>query len=142
YWCFPSIKELAEMSCERLSNIEDFIIGRVGYGQLAFNCPVDLTAFRENLQKDLFGGVIIITNQKVQVYSSSYPKPARGSGLNVPATITIENMAPVDPETKKPILDPTRAEVKTHVKKLKSLKGMKFLNYYPLVGTWIFQVQH
>lgn len=142
YWCLPSIEELQQMSLDHLANVEDFIIGRKGFGQIAFNYSVDLTTFKDSLAEELFGKVVQINDKTVQVYGSPYSSPEVGTGINVPATITLENLAPLDANTKSPILEPARPEVKDLIKKLKKLRGMQFISYDPFVGTWVFQVGH
>lgn len=101
YWCTPSLKELSELSVQRLANVENFIIGRIGQGQIAYNYPVDLSGVaifcEENnstLNKELFGKIVEIGNRIVKVYQDAENKPPIGFGLNIPATISLEGIQP------------------------------------------------
>ncbi|RCK55589.1 hypothetical protein Cantr_05680 [Candida viswanathii] len=92
------------MSIDELSSLDNFIVGRVGCGQVAYNYPVDLSqvyldAQKQGipLEKELFGKVIEIGPRVVVTYKDHPNTPAMGFGLNVPATITLEGIKPKDP---------------------------------------------
>lgn len=51
YWSIPTIKQLSEMNIDQLSSLDNFIIGRVGCGQIAYNYPVDLSQVYLDAQK-------------------------------------------------------------------------------------------
>lgn len=112
YWCSPSIEKLSHLPMNQLSIVPDFIIGRKGYGCITFNREVDLTAFAPNLKEELFGkNVIFHPTKTVEVYPDLSQKPSIGYGLNVPATITLENIYPIDRKTKKPLKDGLRSVI-------------------------------
>jgi nucleoporin NUP145 len=141
YWCSPSIEELQSLPLRQLAEVPGFTIGRKGCGVIRFDLPVDLSAFWSDLKANLFDNVVRINkNHTVEVYpNGSVPL---GTGLNVPATITLEKVFPV-----------TRGRVATNaaskdlenrllVKKLKELKDMEFVMYDPINGSWTFKVKH
>ncbi|ODV83617.1 hypothetical protein CANARDRAFT_184278, partial [[Candida] arabinofermentans NRRL YB-2248] len=141
YWCSPSISYLSTLSKTELSHVEDFVAGRLGYGQVSFQYPVDLTAFQDNWDQ-LLGGCILFRPKILQVYPDGFTKPCQGNGLNVPATVMVEGCFPIDKSTKKPIKDPSSPEMNTFIKKLKNINGMNFINYDFITGTFTFSVEH
>ena len=128
YWCSPLPQELAKMSPEELAEVDCFIVGRVGYGQILYQFPVDLLGLPGGVDS-LFGQVVRIERLKVVVYEGT--KPRVGSGLNVPATITLEGMFPKPGESRH-----------DYIKRLKRQVGMDFVTYDPITGTWVFKVMH
>lgn len=138
YWSSPSIDDLRSQSSYDLCNVEDFIIGRRGFGQIAFGFPVDLSstineALAENkqIQDKLFGDIVEIDNKIVKVYHNNLKKPPVGQGINVPAIITLENVEKKD--------DMPLSEF---IKYLKRQPGMEFVTYDPITCAWTFKVQH
>ncbi|CAI5759251.1 unnamed protein product [Candida verbasci] len=135
YWSSPSVPELLNMSNEQLSNLENFIVGRVGCGQIAYNYPVDLTKIVAEsngaLEKELFGKIIQIGNKMVITYKDCPNKPPIGNDLNVPATITLENVKPKQ-----------NLSIDDHIKFLKKQVGMEFITYDPITHIWVFKVKH
>ncbi|GCF01610.1 hypothetical protein ZYGM_000250 [Zygosaccharomyces mellis] len=144
YWCSPSIEKLSRLPMNQLSVVPDFIIGRKGYGCITFNHEVDLTAFSPNLEEELFGkNVVFHPTKTVEVYPEESQKAPIGYGLNVPATISLENIYPVDRKTKKPLNDGSRSdEVQLLIKRLKNMRDMEFISYNPFGGIWTFKVNH
>ena len=145
YWCSPSIEQLLNMPVKQLASVPDFAIGRKGYGTITFNYDVDLTGLADDLKNNLFGKVVIFNPTKtVEVYPDPETKPPVGQGLNVPSTITIENVYPIDKRTKKVIKDVSSSlETQKLVKKLKNMGGgMEFISYNPYGGVWTFRVKH
>lgn len=142
YWCSPTIEELSEMSLRELSEVHSFTIGRKGVGTISFNLPVDLSQFCADLKSYLFGGVVRINkNKTVEVYPD-YQVPL-GTGLNVPATITLEKCFPIS-KSKKHLNDPRAKdlEIRLFTKKLQSMKDMEFIAYDQFTGAWTFKVKH
>ncbi|CAK7890949.1 nucleoporin Nup145p [[Candida] anglica] len=138
YWCSPSIKELSGYSIDQLSEVDNFIIGKVGFGQISYGYPVDLSGVsvscKDNgttLNKELFGNLVQFKKGCVLVYHGDANKPPIGFGLNVPATITMENMFPKSSETSIEF-----------IKRLQMQKGMDFVTYDPITGYWVFKVMH
>ncbi|KAI5958552.1 NUP145 [Candida theae] len=138
YWTYPSVDELSQMDSSNLENVQDFIIGRVGYGQIAYDYPVDLTNIVSNadgngtsIAEELFDNIVTIKQSAVLVYKDNEEKPPLGNELNVPATITLEGIKP------KP-----NVSMKDHINYLKSQIGMEFVTYDPITYVWVFKVKH
>ncbi|AMD21332.1 HER053Wp [Eremothecium sinecaudum] len=144
YWCSPTIEQLQQLPVKQLTAVPNFVIGRKGYGTISFDLDVDLSAFRDDFKRHLFGGVIIFNeNKTVEVYPDDSMKPAIGLGLNVPSTISLERIYPVDKKTNKLFTDNSDfTKVQLFVKKLKSMRDMDFISYNPYDGIWTFKVKH
>lgn len=138
YWTSPSIDEISSWSLKDLSNIENFIIGRRGYGQIVFNSPVDLSDLKKkcleqekSLEDELFGEIVEIGMKFVKVYKDHENKPPRGFGMNVPSTITLEHIEPTG-----------GSELSSFIMMLKLKPGMEFVTYDPIMFIWTFKVEH
>ncbi|CUM55356.1 uncharacterized protein AC631_02131 [Debaryomyces fabryi] len=138
YWCTPSLSELSQLSAQRLANVENFIIGRIGHGQIAYNYPVDLSGVamicEENntpLNEELFGKIVEIGDRIVKVYQDAENKPPIGFGLNIPATISLESIQPRKGESRSDF-----------IKYLQRQVGMEFVTYDPITCIWTFKVKH
>lgn len=137
YWCSPSIEELSKMTSLELTHVENFSAGRKSYGNLMFRFPVDLTAF-EGRWESLLGSSIVFHKKTLQVYPDDANKPRQGNGLNIPAVITLENVFP-------PRYDPSNPDTKlleSHIQRLKTAHGMKFISFDPISGNYVFEVEH
>lgn len=136
YFTIPSIDSLKKMPANSLRAVTDLIVGRVGYGQVAFQEPVDLTTLQS--VEDLLGGIVVFEDRNCTVYPDDMDtKPRPGQGLNVPATITLERCWPLDKATRQPIKEGTKLE--KHVKRLRSLPDTSFISYED--GEWCFGVE-
>ncbi|SMN18990.1 similar to Saccharomyces cerevisiae YGL092W NUP145 Essential nucleoporin, subunit of the Nup84p subcomplex [Maudiozyma saulgeensis] len=144
YWCSPSPDELRKLSSEQLASVSNFIIGRKGYGTISFNFDVDLTSVARNIETQLFGKIVNFNSSKtVEVYPDHNTKPTVGYGLNIPATISIEGVYPIDKKTKKPHVNSQKSsEIQLLIRRLKNMKGMEFISYNPFGGIWTFRVNH
>lgn len=144
YWCSPPTEQLLHLPLKQLAAVPNFVIGRKGFGYITFNYDVDLTAFVDDLKKQLFGKVVVFHPTKtVEVYPDESQKPPIGGGLNVPATITLENVYPVDKRSKKQLKDASKFdEIQILVKRLRNMRNMDFISYNPFGGVWTFKVNH
>lgn len=149
YWCSPPVSVLAKMPFSELCSVENFVVGRKKYGQVAFESAVDLVDFAklgktpaEGLRKALLceGEIRFLEKNVLQVYSDPATKPPRGQGMNVPALVTLEGVFPNGVP---------REECKDfHFQKLlarlkqKSQREMEFVNYVMETGSWAFRVPH
>ncbi|KAI5954905.1 NUP145 [Candida jiufengensis] len=138
YWSTPEIDVLSELEDEQLRSINNFIIGRVGHGQIAYDYPIDLTRVKENselngtsIMEELFDNTISINNPTILAYKDDNNKPALGFELNVPATITLENIKPAEGKS-----------IDDHINYLKRQIGMEFVKFDPLTSDWTFKVKH
>jgi nuclear pore complex protein Nup98-Nup96 len=135
YWMEPSKQEIESMSRTQRQKVTNFTVGRKGVGKVRFNPPVDLTSI--NLDT-LCGGLIVLDIRLCTVYPNGTPKPARGSGLNVPSTISLENSWPRRGKD----LHVSSAKMKKHIDGLKKVKDTKFVEYDKDTGVWTFTVEH
>ncbi|AET37983.1 nucleocytoplasmic transporter NUP145 Ecym_2236 [Eremothecium cymbalariae DBVPG len=144
YWCSPSIEQLQKLPIKQLSAIPNFVIGRKRYGSISFDLDVDLTDFKDDFRGNLFGRVIAFNeNKTVEVYPDDSIKPSIGQGLNVPATISLERIYPVEKRTNQPITGTSEiSKVQYFVKRLKCMREMEFISYKPYGGIWTFKVKH
>ncbi|KAG0659037.1 hypothetical protein C6P46_005333 [Rhodotorula mucilaginosa] len=140
YFTSPSLDTLQKLPAAKLRAVPDLVVGRVGYGQVAFSQPVDLTTLPS--VEELLGGLVRLEDRNATVYPDEYDdiKPPPGEGLNVPATITLENCFPLDKATRKPIKDKEHPRVQQHMKRLRNLEGTEFVDFEPETGKWTFEV--
>lgn len=142
YWCSPPLKHLLQLPQDDLKSVENFIVGRDNFFQVAYDHRVDFTGIVKlaiengtTVDKQLFGKSKVFNMSKhgqLEVYLNyATVKPALGFGLNVPATITLEQI--------KPSVD---SNVQGLIRKLKSQTGQEFLTYDPIKYTWVFRVKH
>lgn len=140
YWMIPSAQKLKQLSREQQKRVIGLTIGRRGYGQVRFDNPVDVTGVKD---LDKIAGEIVIFDQRVcTVYPETMEKPHPGQGLNVPATITLEDCFPVSKNERGKIRDPEHPRFVSHLRRLKSIKDTEFVDYLPNEGIWIFKVRH
>jgi nuclear pore complex protein Nup98-Nup96 len=140
YWTKPSIAELSKIPFPGLQNLKHFTCGRVGYGEIKFLQPVDLTACHSI--HNIAGKIITFEDRECTVYPVESEKPVRGEGLNVPAEIKLYGCWPVDKATREPIRDEKHPKFAAHLRKLKSIPETHFISYEPGKGEWVFEVQH
>ncbi|ORX89753.1 Nucleoporin2-domain-containing protein [Basidiobolus meristosporus CBS 931.73] len=140
YWVSPSIAELKKMTPGQLKRVEDFEVGRTGYGKVRFLEPVDLS---DIASLDSIPGEIVIFEKKVCiVFPDEANKPPPGKGLNAPAVVTLNNCWPIDKATRQPIRDMKHPKLQQHVKKLKAMAETQFLDFNYETATWSFMVNH
>jgi nuclear pore complex protein Nup98-Nup96 len=140
YWTKPSIAELSKMPFPDLQNLKHFTCGRVGYGEVKFLQPVDLTTCHSI--HNITGKIITFEDRECTVYPVESEKPTRGEGLNVPAEIKLYGCWPVDKATRDPIRDEKHPKFAAHLRKLKTIPETHFISYEPGKGEWVFEVQH
>lgn len=139
YWTSPPIDVLLDLSKAELSKVRDFKVGRRGYGQISFSSVVDLSTL-ERLE-DVTGNIVTFERKLCTVYPDERLKPPAGKGLNVPATVTLENCFPLSKDKREPIRDPNHPRFQQHVDRLKRMSETTFVDYLADSGTWIFQVK-
>jgi nuclear pore complex protein Nup98-Nup96 len=141
YYVTPSIEELQKLPSAKLRRVPDLVVGRVGFGEIKFTQPVDLTTLPA--LEDLLGGVVLFEDRYCTVYPPEFEdvKPAPGGGLNVPAVIELERCWPLDKATRLPIKDEANPKLVQHVKKLKGLAETEFIEFEAEKGRWTFRVE-
>lgn len=126
YYTEPSIDTLKKMPANQLRQVRDLVVGRIGYGHVAFQSPVDLTILQS--VEDLLGEVVVFEDRTCSC-----------EVFKVPATITLERCFPIDKATRQPIKEGPKLE--KHIKRLKSIPETEFIDFIAASGTWVFAVK-
>ena len=139
YYMRPSRAELEKMTQDQRSKIIDFEIGREGCGHVVFNQPVNLNKIPLD---DIYDKIAVITLRSLTIYPDSTKKPLRGTGLNVPSTIFLENSWPRNRDKKTPSHEFSGPRFNKHVERLRKVEGTEFVRYDKETGVWVFNVPH
>jgi len=123
YYTVPPFHNVASVA-----SVPNFVIVRKGYGSISFNEPVDLTGISSlsSLQE-----IVKISRGTVSVYPNESEPIPLGTGLNIPAQVSLINLFP-----------PSGIELQLYMKQLQSKSDMEFVFYRPDIGTWVFNVNH
>ncbi|KAJ7068811.1 nucleoporin autopeptidase-domain-containing protein [Mycena amicta] len=142
YWVRPDLNTLRQAGYTKLSAFPDLVVGRVGYGEIQFLEPVDLTGLPK--LNVLLGGVVRFEDKECSVYpdSDEVEKPPPGQGLNVRARMTLVRCWAVDKATREPIKDASHPSAVKHLKRLKNMKETTFESFDLSKGEWVFTVDH
>jgi nuclear pore complex protein Nup98-Nup96 len=142
YWVKPDLDTLRQAGYSQLSSFENLIVGRVGYGEIHFLDPVDLTGLSK--LDELRGVVVRFDDKECTVYpdSDDADKPAPGTGLNVRARIILVRCWAVDKATREPIKDEKNPAAVKHLKRLKNMRDTQFESFDVSEGKWTFTVDH
>jgi len=140
YYTIPELSELYNASDEDLCDVEDFVVGRKGFGKLTYLEPVDLGS-KSNLDR-ICGTLVVFTHGKCEVYPNAADNREPGEGLNHRAEISLEDCWPIDKETQQPITDPKSVKQRSRERMLRHVPGTAFKSYNPATGVWVFTVEH
>ena len=142
YWVKPDLDTLRRTGYQELSSYSGLIVGRVGYGEIHFLEPVDLTGLSK--LDELQGLVVRFDDKECTVYpdSDDADKPAPGTGLNVKARITLVRCWAADKATREPIKDEKHPSAVKHLKRLKNMRDTQFESFDVSEGKWTFTVDH
>ena len=111
------------------ASVPNFIVGRKGYGTISFNSPVDCT----NVPSlSILREIVEIERGRATVYPDESRKPSVGTGLNVPAEVTLENVRP----------PPDFEGDEYYIKELRETPDTTFVSYDLETGVWVFTVGH
>ncbi|OIW24471.1 hypothetical protein CONLIGDRAFT_623337 [Coniochaeta ligniaria NRRL 30616] len=139
YWMSPSKDEILAMNRVQRQKVENFAVGRENVGSVSFKVPVDLS----NIDLDeLYGNIVILEPRSATVYPIAAKKPPVGKGLNVPATISLEQSWPRARDKRTPVQDKSGSRIAKHIERLKRIENTKFEDYDPEHGIWTFSVEH
>ncbi|KAI5810485.1 nuclear protein 96-domain-containing protein [Pyronema omphalodes] len=141
YWMVPNAAKLKSLTREQQKKVIGLTIGRRGYGTIRFDNPVDITGIPCEIE-EIPGTVVVFETRVCTVYPEHLEKPSPGKGLNVPATISLEECYPLTKNQRDKITDPEHPRYITHIRRLKSIKDTEFVEYSPNNGLWIFKVRH
>ncbi|KAI8982767.1 nucleoporin autopeptidase-domain-containing protein [Trametes punicea] len=142
YWVKPDLETLKKMGHDELMSFKGLTVGRVGYGQITFLEPVDLTGLPR--LSSLLGEIVRFDDKECSVYpeSDDADKPPPGAGLNVKARIELLRCWALDKATRAPIKDPEHPAAQRHLKRLKNMKETHFEGFDMEEGKWTFTVDH
>ncbi|KAE9404840.1 hypothetical protein BT96DRAFT_955485 [Gymnopus androsaceus JB14] len=142
YYVKPNMETLKSSGFDQLSSFKDLVVGRVGYGEIHFLEPVDLTGLLK--LGELLGGVVRFEEKECSVYpeADDTEKPPEGSGLNVRAKISLKRCWVMDKAHREPIKDEKHPSAVKHLKKLRNMKDTHFEGFDISDGTWTFTVDH
>ncbi|XP_061558364.1 nuclear pore complex protein Nup98-Nup96 isoform X1 [Phycodurus eques] len=139
YYTIPSMDELADMVDDGGECVvENFTIGRKGYGSIFFPGTVNVTGL------DL-DQIVHFRRKEVIVYPDDKNKPADGEGLNRRAEVTLDGVWPNDKTSCTQIRSPERLtdmNYEGRLEKAARKQGARFLEYRPETGSWVFEVAH
>jgi len=137
YFTRPSIDVLDKMSEEELSNVNDFMVGCQGIGEIVFPGKTNVNGLDINR-------IVVFNKREVILYPNDNEKPPIGKGLNKKAIITLYKCWPFTKnEGKKKALKDDEKALNRFEQKLKmKTEGSKgiFLGYDKENGAWKFQV--
>jgi nuclear pore complex protein Nup98-Nup96 len=142
YCVEPSISTLSKLGYEELARVKGLVVKRIGYGEIRFAEPVDLTTLTK--LSDLLGEQVRFDEMECSVYpdSDGVDKPPPGNGLNVCARIALLHCWPLDKATRQPIKDEKHPAAVKHLKRLKSMRDTIFESFDFAEGKWTFTVDH
>ncbi|KAL2479060.1 Nuclear pore complex protein [Forsythia ovata] len=134
YYTVPCLSELATrefMNPGFCSRIQDFTVGRVGYGCVKFIGETDVRWL------DL-DQIIKFSRCEVVVYEDESSKPVLGHGLNKPAEVTLL----LRPKSLNRCNEDCLREVVGKLKCKTESQGAQLISFDPINGEWKFLVQH
>eukprot|EP00977_Amphora_coffeiformis_P007068 scaffold1536_cov166-Amphora_coffeaeformis.AAC.2 len=135
YETSPSIEELGKKSEADLAAVENFVVRRPGFGEVAWEGSVDVRGV--DLDR-----VVSIQKKDVSVYSEEEDegtKPRVGTKLNRPAVITYEEVYPGDDaQASKATMDKFVVKLQKRCEKM----GADHVGYERSTGTWKIRVSH
>ena len=142
YWVRPPLETLKSLGHDELMAFPGLVVGRIGYGQITFLEPVDLTGLPR--LSSLLGEVVRFDDKECSVYpdADEAEKPPAGSGLNVKARIELVRCWALDKATREPIKDESHPSAVRHLKRLKGMKHTNFESFDIEEGKWTFTVDH
>uniref|UniRef100_A0A336KXZ5 Nuclear pore complex protein Nup98-Nup96 n=1 Tax=Culicoides sonorensis TaxID=179676 RepID=A0A336KXZ5_CULSO len=139
YYTIPSLDELMGIMDEQgRCIVNNFTIGRRGYGNVYFNDTFDVSGL--NLDE-----IVHFRHKEIIVYPDDENKPPVGQGLNRKAQVTLDQVWPQDKTLHEPIKDPERLQAMNFEGKLRRVcdkADTRFLEYRPDTGSWVFKVDH
>ena len=138
YYITPTVADIDKMSPEELTEVQNFTVGKKGYGEVKFLQPVDLTS----ISLSNLANIVIFGKQQVLLYPNIDARPKQGEGLNKRAQFSIEGCFPQSKDGKTQITDPHHPLVKKHIRKLHAIPNTDFQSYDPITGTWVFICDH
>ncbi|KAL7099626.1 hypothetical protein ACP275_09G096500 [Erythranthe tilingii] len=134
YYTKPCLSELATrelMDPGYCSRVQDFVVGRVGYGYIKFTGQTDVRC----LDLDC---IVKFNRCEVIVYEDDGSKPLVGQGLNKPAEVTLLLRV----KSLKSLTANCLRDITEKLKCKSQSQGAQFTSFDPINGEWKFLVQH
>ncbi|KAK9281435.1 hypothetical protein L1049_004337 [Liquidambar formosana] len=133
YYMEPCLKELATqevMDPGYCSRVQDFTVGRFGYGRVKFIGETDVRWL-------YLDQIIKFSRHEVVVYEDESAKPVVGQGLNKAAEVTLM-LCIRSSEFEDGRLD----DVVKKLRQITTRQGARFISFDPSNGEWKFLVRH
>lgn len=134
YYTKPCLSDLATrefMNPGYCSRVQDFVVGRTGYGYVKFIGQTDVRC----LDLDC---IVKFNRCEVVVYEDDISKPLVGHGLNKPAEVTLllkaKNMNSLTEDRLRVLINKLKCKTES--------QGAEFISFDPVHGEWKFLVQH
>lgn len=141
YYTLPEMSVLCNASHADLASVNEFVVGRKGYGELRYLEPVDLNTV--TTMADIPGTLVLFERlMECEVYPEGTDGQEPGHGLNHRARISLEKCWPIERSTQKPIRDPNHPKLKAQERRCKNQPGTEFVSFDPETGKWVFEVEH
>lgn len=139
YYMMPPWEELQKfVNSDGRCIVNGLVIGRIGYGNVCYTTPVDLT----NMNID---ELVHFRYRELTIYPDDKDKPPLGQGLNQPAQITLDGIFPKDRKQHAVVSDMDYLLAMNFGETLKDVclkHGTRFVDYRPDTGSWVFKVDH
>lgn len=139
YFMVPPLEDLHTfINKEGRCIVTGLVIGRIGYGNVYFATPIDLT----NMNID---ELVHFRYRELTIYPDDKVKPPLGQGLNRPAQVTLDCVWPKDRKNHTVVNDIEYLISMNFSETLRDLclkHGTKFIDYRPETGSWVFGVEH
>lgn len=140
YYTIPPLSKLSDYMNvdDGTCRVPNFTIGRRGYGNVYFDCEIDVA----NLNLD---ELVHFRHKEVVIYPDDENKPPIGTALNRKAQITLDQVWPHDKTLREPIKDRERLETmgyEDYLRRVCDKHDMRFIDYRPETGSWVFKVDH
>ncbi|XP_022849973.1 nuclear pore complex protein NUP96 [Olea europaea var. sylvestris] len=134
YYTEPCLSELSArefMNPGFCSRVQDFIVGRVGYGCVKFIGETDVRWL--NLDQ-----IIKFNRGEIVLYEDESSKPVVGQGLNKPAEVTlflrVKSLNPCNEDWLKEVVGKLKHKTES--------QGAKLISFDPINSEWKFSVPH
>ncbi|KAF4595541.1 nucleoporin SONB [Ophiocordyceps camponoti-floridani] len=137
YWMNPDKEGFFNMNRMQRQRIAGFSVGRENVGHITFKLPVDISGINID---DICGTIVVLEPRSATVYPNQAKKPPVGRGLNVPATILLEQSWPRGGRQRRSSGDFKRFS--RHVERLREIPDTTFESFDESTGTWVFSVEH
>lgn len=139
YYMIPPLADLHTfVNSDGRCIVTGLVIGRIGYGNVFFSKPIDLT----NMNID---ELVHFRYRELTIYPDNSKKPQLGEGLNQPAQVTLDCVFPKDRVKNIIISDVDFLIAMNFGETLRDVclkQGTKFVDYRPDTGSWVFNVDH